>query len=162
MRDTLISNAQSEIGTTETPEGSNIVKYNDWYYEGRDAERYKRNPAPYAWCGTFVAYIYHFSNIYLEDNLHRCIGYVPSAQNWLRANNKQTKDPKKGDIVIFDWNRDGFEEHIGIFKEWSGDYAICIEGNTSKAGHQSNGGMVCEKKRHISLIEGFYNVIDES
>ena len=159
-REQLINNALGEVGTMENPAGSNRIKYNDWYYEGRRKARYERNTTPYAWCGTFVAYCYHFSGIILHKDLHECIGYVPAAQNWLRANNKSTATPKAGDIVIFDWQNDGHEDHIGIFKEMQGEYAICIEGNTSDGGSQSNGGTVLEKKRNLNLIEGFYNVID--
>lgn len=158
-RDSIISFCQREVGVTENPPGSNNVKYNDWYYSTGDY--YFTNSKPFAWCGTFVAYMYAFSNNYLPKDLHDVIKYVPSAQNWLSRYAKEG-DCKKGDIIVFDWNQDGFEEHIGIFSHWEGDYAMCYEGNTSPddKGSQSNGGMVCYKKRHKSLIEGIYNVLD--
>ena len=163
-RDAVIEVANRQIGEKESPPGSNVCKFNDFYYEGRAKERYKRNPKPYAWCGTAVAFIFHFANIYLASDLFTCIGYVPTAQNWLEKNNKETKTPQAADIVIFDWQHDGFEDHIGIFFRWSKsnpDYCYVFEGNTSKKGSQSNGGEFLLQKRHKSLIEGFYDVISK-
>ncbi len=77
---------------------------------------------------------------------------------------KKTLDPSPGDVCVFDWENDKFEDHIGIFIKWDEPHkwAICIEGNTSpdEKGSQSNGGRVCRKRRHVSTIEGFYNLID--
>lgn len=159
-RDRLVEFAKMQLGIHENPRGSNVVKYNDWFYD-RNSPYYK-NPRPYAWCGTFVAYVYHFSDNMLESQLNDIIGYVPSAQNWLRKNDKLAERPMPGDIIIFDWDKDGFEEHIGIYLFTEGDYYYTIEGNTSpdEVGSQSNGGMVCRKRRHNTLVEGIYNVID--
>lgn len=158
-RDSLIEFLQGEIGESEYPSGSNRIKYNDWYYDRK--HNYYRNSKPYAWCGTFVAYALHFSGIYIDADLFKALPYVPSAQNLLRARLAQTDTPQPGDVVIFDWNNDGFEEHIGFFIGMDGDRVLTIEGNTSpdEIGSQSNGGMVCKKRRKLSQIEGFYNVI---
>lgn len=181
-RSALIENLKKEIGTTENPKNSNIVKFNQWYYDPealKASERFVKIAKWYhslvqkgdyltlgrtfAWCGSFVAYMNHFSGIYLEPELHLSLGYVPNAQNYLMAKGYETKTPQPGDIVVFDWNNDGFEEHIGFFLRFEGNKVITIEGNTSpdSKGSQSNGGMVCQKIRKMKQIEGFYNVIDD-
>jgi hypothetical protein len=78
----------------------------------------------------------------------------------MRARGMQTDTPQKGDICVFDWDSDGFEEHIGFYVGMDGDKVMTIEGNTSpdNRGSQSNGGMVCRKRRSLKQIEGFYNV----
>lgn len=184
-RERIVANLMRELGTYESPQSSNVIKYNDWYYDVNSdtipkrlkqiakwyhnlvaQKSYKSLGKNFAWCGTFVAYVFHFSDVYLDTGLFNCISYVPAAQNWLIARGKKRDfllDAKAGDLIIFDWNKDGFEDHIGVFIEWEGDYAITVEGNTSpnNAGSQSNGGMVCKRKRHKSSIEGIYNVIGD-
>jgi len=156
-RNNLIEFLEGEIGITEFPSGSNRVKYNDWYYDRKHT--YHRNSKPFAWCGTFVAYSLHFSGIYIDTDLFNALMYVPKAQNLMTARKLKTDTPRPGDIVIFDWNRDGFEEHIGFYVGMDGDKVITIEGNTSpdNKGSQSNGGQVCRKRRSLKHIEGFYS-----
>lgn len=66
---------------------------------------------------------------------------------------KYLKKARPGDIVSFDFGAmDAIRDHVGILYKVSGNYLICIEGNTSKAGSQSNGGMVCEQRRFYTSI----------
>lgn len=37
--------------------------------------------------------------------------------------------PKVGDIIVYDWNRDGSGDHIGYVLEVNGNYIVVIEGN---------------------------------
>lgn len=158
-RTSLVNFLQTQLGKTEYPSGSNRVRYNDWYYDRK--HNYHRNSKPYAWCGTFVAYSLHWAGIYIDTDLFKALPYVPSAQNLLKARGCQTDEPQLGDLVIFDWNNDGFEEHIGFYIGVEGGSVVTIEGNTSDNSHgsQSNGGQVCKKRRKLSQIEGFYKVI---
>ena len=61
------------------------------------------------------------------------------------------KDPQPGDIVFFDWNKDGRYDHTGIFESFIEGYAYfnCIEGNTA-VGNDSNGGNVMRRIRSVS------------
>ena len=60
---------------------------------------------------------------------------------------------RPGDVVTFDFGRNnGYRQHIGIIEKVVGNYVICIEGNTSKSGSQSNGGMVVRQRRIYSSI----------
>lgn len=157
-RKRIVQFAHMEIGISEDPPGSNKVKYNNAYYE--DNTPYWRNSKPYAWCGTFVAYIYRFADAWLNDSEYDKILYVPSIYSYWKSKGRVTENPKPGDSVIFDWQMDGFQDHIGIFIEWKdrkkGTF-ISIEGNTSpdEKGSQSNGGMVCEKVRSTRHVKAF-------
>lgn len=67
----------------------------------------------------------------------------------------KTRDYRPGDVVIFDFSgKRAVTEHVGIVESVTKTGVITIEGNTSTAGSQSNGGMVCRKNRANSLIVG--------
>ena len=59
-----------------------------------------------------------------------------------------TITPIPGDVVCYDWEADGVNDHVGLFEKWvSGtqDFS-CLEGNTSGADN-SNGGQVMRRTR---------------
>ena len=62
---------------------------------------------------------------------------------------------KKGDIVLFDFNRNGESDHIGIVIAVNSDGSITtIEGNTGK-GNNTNGGQVQSRTRYKSQVNYF-------
>jgi uncharacterized protein YfaT (DUF1175 family) len=179
--------ALSKVGVVESPAGSNIVEFNDKYYDsdaiGCDFKNYfgavsmykaqkkKGSAGAFAWCGSFVASCFleasraHEGSWMIDNSLYYRLYYVPTAKNWLESKGKRVEleDAQKGDIIIFDWNADGNPEHIGIVLSVKGDYINTVEGNTSpdKKGSQSNGGMVCLKRRHKHSVFGIYNIIGD-
>ena len=169
LRHSILHFAEIEIGTLEQPAGSNIVKYNDWYYPAFSpngkTHPYFVNPKPYSWCGTFCSYIYFFAGFpmpTIDTNIG--VHYVPTLQTMAKAKKWTTDTPLMGDLVLFDWEKDGVANHIGIFYEWieKGISFSCIEGNTSSSekGSQSNGDGVYKKKRFVSSVIQFVNLID--
>ena len=58
-------------------------------------------------------------------------------------------DGMPGDLILFDWNKSGDADHIGmiISKNSDGSYQT-VEGNTS-IGNNSNGGQVMERTRYV-------------
>lgn len=66
------------------------------------------------------------------------------------------KKYKAGDCVDFDFGAfDAYRRHTGLVEKVEGNYVVCIEGNTSpdgSKGSQSNGGMVCRKRRYYTQI----------
>ena len=58
-----------------------------------------------------------------------------------------------GDIVIYDWGRDGVPDHCGIIETVGGSSVVAIEGNTA-VGNDSNGGEVMRRTRTLSQIIG--------
>lgn len=60
------------------------------------------------------------------------------------------EDAQRGDVVLFDWDRDGLTDHVGIVEANLGDgWLQTIEGNTSpsNAGSQSAGNGVYRRQR---------------
>ena len=73
--------------------------------------------------------------------------YCPTVKNW-GTSKGLTIDKNKGqygDIVIFDWNKDGIGDHIGLIEKNNGNGTYTtIEGNTA-VGNDSNGGEVMRR-----------------
>ena len=67
-----------------------------------------------------------------------------------------TRDFQPCDVVIYDFSgKKRTTEHCGIVEQVIPGYGVqAIEGNTSEAGSQSNGGMVCRKNRPSKYIIG--------
>lgn len=152
--------AVKQIGICEKPAGSNKVKYNTWFY-GHPVRGEK-----YAWCATFLDWCFekagcgklypHNANAAdaQDDIVSRCGGSWIMKKNRSRDTRKAyLKKAKPGDIVCFDFGAmDAYRWHTGIVEAVSGNYLICIEGNTSKTGSQSNGGMVVRQRRLYTSV----------
>lgn len=143
----IVDLALQQVGIIEKP--TNRVKFNDWFYNKKDHEE--------KWCGTAVSWIYHFSGFSLGN-----IGYTrgfagcATALKHFKAKGEiVTRDQvRPGDIFIVDWNGDNQPDHTGIVKDPKdlamGGSFVTLEGNTSAAGSQSNGGEYMEKLRHFN------------
>lgn len=147
--------ARSQLGECEKPAGSNRTKY---------GKTFGLNGEP--WCSIFLWWCFqqakcgnlfpHNSNAaYAQDQVvSRFGGKWIMKKNTSRATRKAyLAKAKPGDIVCFDFgNMSAYRQHIGIVESVSGNYLICIEGNTSKKGSQSNGGMVVRQRRIYTSI----------
>jgi hypothetical protein len=145
-RQTIISVAAKEVGTTENPPGSNKTKYGEWFGENG-----------VKWCAIFVSWVYYHAG----DPL----GYIDTGkgysncqdgyEHW-KKNGELTTKPQMGDIVLFDWNEDGHCDHTGIFYQWieAGKSFQSYEGNTS-VGSNSDGGEVMLRTRNMKCVETF-------
>lgn len=143
----LLAVAKGELGTVESPAGSNQVKYNTWYYD-REV-----SGATYPWCMVFVQWCFARAgggNL-LPKRTASCGDLMRAAQavgQWM------TKDYRPGDVVIYDFPGGAATDHAGIIEIVMASSIVAIEGNTSQTGSQSNGGMVCRKNRPYSQIVG--------
>lgn len=115
----ILTLAASQIGTGESPAGSNKNKYSKWY--GLTG----------AWCWMFLCWLFNQKGaLALIFGKH---AYVPDFKKVFSAHGEyHTSNPRTGDLVAFDFNRSGDPEHIGIVeKVVSGSVIQTIEGNTS-------------------------------
>jgi len=129
------------------------------------------------WCGIMVSFIYHKAGVLewlkykkIEGGkkpvgfYHEGFAYVPTAYDYWLKQGLKTHNPKGGDVVIFDWNMDGYQEHTGIFIKWidrqKGIFQS-FEGNTSAddRGSQSNGDGAYYKQRNTKHVAGFFNLM---
>jgi hypothetical protein len=143
----VVNIAFKEVGTKESPTNSNKTKYGKWF--GFDGV---------AWCAIFVSWCYSQAGFPLPN-----IGYKKGMAGCQTAVNhfKESKEIifmenlKVGDLIFFDWNKDGRFDHVAMFNGWRDKdmgEAYTIEGNTSLT-NQSNGGEVMNRKRNLHAIK---------
>ena len=135
--------ASAQLGTKESPAGSNRTRYGKWY--GLDGQ---------PWCMMFVQWC--FDQAGALKLLPAC---TASCGTLMRAAQKAglwvTRGFQPGDVVIYDFSgKRSTTEHTGIVERVTASGIVAIEGNTSAAGSQSNGGEVCRKNRRSGLIIG--------
>ncbi len=138
----VLAVARRELGNTENPAGSNRTKYGKWF--GLDG---------YAWCMMFVMWCFSQAGALqlLPKRTASCGDLMRSAKVagcWV------TEDYRPGDVVIYDFPGGAATDHTGIIESVTASGVVAIEGNTSQAGSQSNGGQVCRKSRKYNLIVG--------
>jgi len=124
----VLINAKSYIGTREgdRKHKSLIDNYN----------RVKPLPVGYKmkmaddWCAAFVTVIGDISGasqyIGRECGVHRFVQIFKNKGIW-----RGFKKPQAGDIIVFDWQKNGWKDHIGFVEKIEGNQVTTIEGNTS-------------------------------
>jgi hypothetical protein len=134
-----LARAQTQIGVHESPFRSNRQKYGAWY--GFDGV---------PWCAIFATWCDQtgpFPSPAFERG--RRYSYVPDIVSAARrgiAGLYQTSTPEPGDLVCYDWARDGTFDHVGIFEGGTALRWSAIEGNTGTIDF-SNGGEVMRTNR---------------
>lgn len=124
-------------------------QFTRWYYGNNTA-------AP--WCAIFVYFC--LSQTGGKELMTGCANkaYVPTIWNWGKAKGYTrggTSQAYLGDLVIFDWQKDGVADHIGfVIKDNGNGYVTTVEGNTSNT-NNGNGGCVQIRTRSKSLIKGY-------
>lgn len=61
----------------------------------------------------------------------------------------QKTQAQPGDLVFFDWGKDGESDHVGIVEANNGNYLLTIEGNTTTRGVS---GTVARRQRPLSCV----------
>lgn len=135
----LLDIARAELGTKESPAGSNQVKYASWY--GLPGQ---------PWCVMFVMWVFAQAGVALPTRTASCtllMNAAKAAGSWV------TSDYRPGDVVIYDWGSDGVPDHCGIVSAVLSGGVRAIEGNTA-VGNDSDGGEVMRRERKTSQILG--------
>lgn len=149
----ILATARGEIGTTERPPGSNRQKYGQWY--GFNSVQ---------WCSIFCCWVYGQNGVDLRKLV--APGYAACATalagysrlGWVLSNKR---DARPADVVFFDFPGDGTNvtHHTGIVEINRGPFGLTtIEGNTSGAGSQTNGGAVMRKQRSWDVVKAIARV----
>ena len=139
----VLAIARDEVGTTEAPPNSNVVKYARWY---------PMNGSP--WCAMFVSWVLDQAGI--TGFKH---AYTPTGAERFRQQDRWFRGhPQPGDLVYYDFPPHERIEHVGFVVRDNDDGTITtIEGNTSSGdeGSQSNGGGVFRRTRSTTLVVGY-------
>lgn len=136
--------AESTVGRREDPPGSNICRPFTDPIPGQ--------PWCGAWCRWVLAQVGHSMESWCRNPF-----YVPTivadarrAGMWVPI-----EASRAGDLVCFDWQRDGLTDHVGLVvvnRPGSRDL-LTIEGNTGYH-DQSNGGEVMRRTRRYAQCAG--------
>jgi len=83
------------------------------------------------WCAAFVTVVGDLANaskyIGRECGVQRFVAIFKNKGIW-----RGFEKPAPGDIVVFDWQKNGWADHIGFVEAINGKTITTIEGNTSK------------------------------
>lgn len=120
---------KAQVGTKETPSGSNNVRYNTLYYN-----RTVSGDA-YAWCMAYIwagFYECGISRLFYDgDKTASCT----TLMKWAKSKNQFfTAGYREGDIILYDWDGDPSSEHTGYIVAARSDTDLdVIEGNAGDA-----------------------------
>ena len=136
-----LKKSQGELGISESPPNSNQCKYTAWY----------GMVGP--WCAMFVTWCDQMggnpARSFVKGQKYSYVPYIVSDARSGLNGLKITSSPQPGDLVCYDWDRNGEFDHVGLFEKWlvgAGDFNA-IEGNTSTSDN-SNGGQVMRRQRN--------------
>ena len=149
--DKALDVATRYIGVSEDPPGSNKVMFSAWY--GMIGP----------WCAMFVTYCFvkSDSKSFVKGSKYAYCPYIladaKASRNGLRI--IPTTSARTGDIVLFDWNKDGTADHVGIVNVAPNKRKTftSVEGNTSGT-NPSDGGMVALMERKVTDVIAFVRV----
>jgi hypothetical protein len=141
-RERALDGATRWLGYTEQPAGSNHTTFGEWY--GVDYQ---------PWCAIFATYLYMVeadgSPSFARGSRWAYVPYIVADAANLRYGLSITTTPIPGDLVCYDWERDGTFDHVGLFEAGTPSSFTAIEGNTSTSSN-SNGGEVMRRQRSTS------------
>jgi uncharacterized protein (TIGR02594 family) len=126
----MVQLAQQELGVSETGGNNESSRIREYRSATAGAEN---TPGP--WCAYFVSWLAKGAGAPIGAGGNGT-GYVPTLEAWGRQQGRwqdfQGARPQPGDIVVFDWGRDGTADHTGIVENVGADGTIhTIEGNSS-------------------------------
>lgn len=138
LRLQALAKAEAQVGYKESPAGTNGNMFGSWY--GMNYE---------PWCAMFVTWCYETaggSPSFQQGSRYAYCPYVVADARAGKYGLKVTTSPTPGDLCVYDWQRDGTFDHIGLFHSGTGFSWQAIEGNTSTS-NNSNGGEVMRRNR---------------
>lgn len=141
--------AVSQLGVKESPAGSN---------DGPMIHKYEAVTGMFrqAWCASFIQWC--FLQAGFPQPLFNRSAYVPTIVNEARKLGWIVDRPAPGDLVCYDWEKDGLADHIGFIEVVNRDGSFrTVEGNTA-IGNDSNGGEVMRRFRYPSQVKAFVRV----
>jgi len=140
---------RAQLGTAESPAGSNRTRYGALY-----------GVNGVAWCCQYIWAGFYECGLaplfYGGGKVASCTAlmkWAKSVGHWV------TGGYREGDIILYDFSGTAATaEHVGYCTGTENGAVIAIEGNTSLSaeGSQTNGGTVAEKKRPLSKVLGAF------
>lgn len=145
----IIELAEKQVGIKDNPIGSCNNKFNTAYYGGK-----VDNPL-LAWCVVFIWWLFKELNASAQFYDGKKTASVPAVYSYYKQKGRLVETAEPGDLVFYDFNKNGTPDHIGIVVEAKENGSVvAIEGNTSST-NQANGGTVQKKTRTKAQILAF-------
>jgi hypothetical protein len=152
LKEDALEYASGQIGTKESPAGSNLQKYGAWY---------GMNGVP--WCAIFVSYCLSQAHYKKPNGELWKYSYVPTIYNDAlngRYGMSLTHSPQPGDLVCYTFNGTP-NAHVAFFDAWADKvnryFFDDLGGNTGPV-DMSNGGEVLRQRRNMSFVTGFVHL----
>lgn len=151
--------ATASVGVRESPAESNRGPIVDTFLAACGF-RFRKGQRGQPWCACFITWALRKAG-WKQSGWN--LAYVPS---WVATAHQSAhglrviaaSEVQAGDVVCFDWERNGIADHIGFAAgPVRGGSFPTVEGNTS-AGNNSNGGQVQERMRSLSDVACFIRV----
>lgn len=160
LREKAFERLAADIGYTE--KGNNDSTYGRWYH---------LNNQPYCAMAVTQAYVEAGSKAFIRGSRYAYCPFIVADARAGKNGLAITRNPEKGDLILFDWKGDGVADHIGLFEAWMDrdkGYFKSVEANTSPddSGSQSNGGGVFRRgeapgrgdTRRTAQVQAFIHV----
>ena len=149
----VLAVAAAQLGTKESPAGSNRVKYNTAYY-GREV-----SGDAYPWCCVFQWWLFQEAGapdlFYGGCKTASCTTLYQYYRQCGQA--VSTQEARPGDLIFFTFSekdkQQGIRNHVGICVDNETGYITTIDGNTGTT-NEANGGAVMRRKRAWSYVTG--------
>ena len=148
----VIRVAQGELLTTESPPGSNRVKYWDEFGAGWQGQ---------PWCVAFLWYCFQKANESMAFFAGAKTASCGVLWRWYKEQGQTVPvdEVLPADLVFYNFHGGTQPEHVGLAESVTHSpilQATSLEGNTSPGleGSQDNGGCVARKIRYRSQIVG--------
>jgi len=156
-----LERARKYIGVKEHPAGSNHgVLIDKW------CKLTNGLAGGYPWCAAFMYCMFLDAGVDLKKS---GLNGPALVENWVafaRVRGWVVVRPLKGDVCCFDWDGNGWRDHIGIVDRvlavrWKAGRFVgwvrSVEGNTA-AGNDSNGGQVQTRWRWVNGSQVYVRV----
>jgi CHAP domain len=137
-----LNKAKTQLGKKESPIRSNMQEYGAWY---------NMNGVP--WCAIFCTWCDQLggkpTKSFARYTRYAYVPYIVNDARLGRNGLSLTSSPKPGDLVCYDWARDGEYDHVGMVLVPPNSQGVfeAIEGNTAIT-NDSNGGQVMQRTRN--------------
>ena len=147
----ILDIARAQLGTRESPAGSNNVMYNTVYY-GREVYDGLWD-TEFPWCVVFLWWCFRQAG---AAELFYGGSKTASCRQLLSYHKRQAvTDYQPGDIIFYNFHGKATAEHVGICESAGGSSIVTIEGNTG-VGNDANGGAVMRRTGSLGQIPGAY------
>lgn len=150
--DRVVKIATEQVGTVETPKGSNVNKYAKFFDDLRKqgVNIYNGPKQGASWCDVFADYVYiqatsiEIGPRMIYQPLNGCGAGVKFSAEYYRKNKAFFKTPEVGDQIFF--GEEGKETHTGVVVKVTDKMVYTVEGNTDNQvknkSYQKNNGKI--------------------